>query len=229
MSAAHQALRATFAPRNRGANVHAVRGSGGDTDAGELQLAKSATAFRAFLESLGLDLTDPTLAGTAHRVARAYRGLLGGLAADAEPRLTSFPNTERHAGIVSVTGIPFYSMCAHHFLPFFGIAHVGYVPGGRLVGLSKLSRVVDFYARRPQLQEHMTEQIAALLDDRLKPHGVIVSLEARHMCMEMRGVSKPNVTTTTTAVRGTLQDERLQSQFYARLRAGGATAPALEV
>ncbi len=226
---AHQPLRATFAPGSRGATVHAVRGPSDELNAGDLQLAKSAAAFRAFLESLGVDLSDPTLAGTAHRVARAYRGLLGGLLAGAEPRRTSFPNTERHAGIVSVTGIPFYSMCAHHFLPFFGIAHVGYVPADRLVGLSKLSRLVDFYARRPQLQEHMTEQIAALLDERLAPRGVIVSLEARHMCMEVRGVSKPNVTTTTTAVRGTLQDKRLQSQFYARLRAGGATAPTSEV
>jgi GTP cyclohydrolase I len=96
-----------------------------------------------------------------------------------------------------------------------------------LVGLSKLSRVVDFYARRPQLQEHMTEQIAALLDQRLTPRGVIVSLEARHMCMEMRGVSKPNVTTTTTAVRGTLEEGRLQQRFFARLRASGARSSPL--
>ncbi len=229
MGAAPLPLRATFAPGSRGANVHAVRGPSDELNAGDLQLAKSAAAFRAFLESLGVDLTDPSLAGTAHRVARAYRGLLGGLEADAEPRLTSFPNTERHTGIVSVTGIPFYSMCAHHFLPFFGIAHVGYVPGDRLVGLSKLSRVVDFYGRRPQLQEHMTEQIASSLDEHLVPRGVIVSLEARHMCMEMRGVSKPNVTTTTLAVRGTLKDERLQGQFFARLRAGIATGPTVEV
>jgi GTP cyclohydrolase IA len=229
MSAPHQLLRATFAPGNRSANVHVVRGPGADVDAGALQHAKSAAAFRAFLESLGIDVSEPMLAGTAHRVARSYREILGGLEADAEPRLTSFPNTERHTGIVSVTGISFYSMCAHHFLPFFGIAHVGYVPGDRLVGLSKLGRVVDFYARRPQLQEQMTEQIAALLDERLAPRGVIVSLQARHMCMEMRGVSKPNVTTTTMALRGTLQDERLQNQFFARLRAGDKTAPTLEI
>ncbi|HEX9150296.1 MAG TPA: GTP cyclohydrolase I, partial [Thermoanaerobaculia bacterium] len=112
----------------------------------------------------------------------------------------------------------FYSMCAHHFLPFFGSAHVGYVPGKRLAGLSKFARIVDFYARRPQIQEDLTEQIAALLDRRLAPTGLIVSVEARHLCMEMRGVSRPGVTTKTMAVRGTLQDERLQRRFFERLR-----------
>lgn len=188
----------------------------------EFRLGRVAAAFRGFLESLGLDLSDPDLAGTARRVARSYRELLGGLSRGAEPRLTTFPNTEGYAGIVSVTGIPFYSLCAHHFLPFFGVAHLGYVPGKRLVGLSKLARVVDFYGRRPQLQERLTEQVAGFLEQRLVPVGVIVSLEARHLCMEMRGVSRPGVTTTTTAIRGSFSDERLQQQFFARLR-GPAT------
>ena len=193
-------------------------------DAADLRLARVAAAFRGFLEALGLDLTEADLAGTDLRVARASRELLAGLRPGAEPALTTFPNTEGHAGIIAVTGIPFYSLCAHHFLPFFGTAHVGYVPGPRLVGLSKLARVVDFYARRPQLQERLTEQVAALLDEQLQPAGVIVSLEARHLCMEMRGVSRPGVTTTTTAVRGAMQEERLQRQFFARLRPG-PTAP----
>jgi GTP cyclohydrolase I len=115
-------------------------------------------------------------------------------------------------------------MCAHHFLPFFGLAHVGYVPGDRLVGLSKVPRVVDFFARRPQLQERLTEQVAALLDERIAPAGVIVSVKARHLCMEMRGISRPGVVTTTTAVRGTLADERLQRQFFARLPDDGAAS-----
>ena len=190
------------------------------TESDELRLARVAAAFRGFLESLGLDLSDPNLAGTDRRVARSYRELLGGLSRDVEPRLTTFPNTERYAGIVSVTGIPFYSLCAHHFLPFFGVAHLGYAPGKRLVGLSKLARVVEYYARRPQLQERLTEQVAGFLEDRLEPAGVIVALEARHLCMEMRGVSKPGVSTITTAVRGVLAEPGLQEQFFARLRSG---------
>ncbi len=194
-----------------------LRAEDGDPD-----LTRVAKAYRGFLESLGLDLSDPNLAGTDRRVARAYRELLSGLRPGHEPRLTTFPNTEGYAGIVSVTGIPFYSLCAHHFLPFFGVAHLGYAPGKRLVGLSKLARVVEFYARRPQLQERLTEQVAGLLEQRLAPAGVIVSLEARHLCMEMRGVSKPGVTTTTTAVRGVLTDPGLQEQFFARLRGGNS-------
>jgi GTP cyclohydrolase I len=181
---------------------------------------RAAAAFRGFLESLGLDLTDPNLAGTADRVARAYREMLGGLR-DAEPTLSTFPNAKKYRGVVSVTDIPFYSICAHHFLPFFGSASVGYAPGERLVGLSKLARVVDFYARRPQIQEDLTEQVASLFEERLDPAGVIVSVEARHLCMEMRGVARPGVTTRTTAVRGTLSDEKLQEQFFERLGNGG--------
>lgn len=218
-----QSLRAPFVPSHNGTNGHAPHGRVGFVDAGEQQLARTAAAFRAFLVSLGLDPDDPKLAGTDRRVARAYRELFSGLAEDADPKLTVFPNTERHSGMVQLTGIPFYSICAHHFLPFFGMAHVGYLPGDRLVGLSKLGRVVDFYARRPQMQEDLTEQVATLLEQRIAPRGVIVMLEARHMCMEMRGVSKPNVTTTTTAVRGMLEDQRIQQQFFARLRATGAS------
>ena len=120
-----------------------------------------------------------------------------------------------------------WTLCAHHFLPFFGVAHVGYIPANRLVGLSKLARVVDFYGRRPQLQERLTEQIAGFLEQRVAPVGVILSLEARHLCMEMRGVSRPGVTTTTTAVRGSFGDERLQRRFFTQLR-GRATEPGRE-
>jgi GTP cyclohydrolase I len=217
-------LRTPFAPGANGTNGNAVHRRVEPLNASEQQLARTTAAFRAFLESLGLDPDDPLLAGTDRRVARAYRELLVGLAKDAEPELTVFPNSEGHAGIIQVAGIPFYSICAHHFLPFFGFAHVGYVPGERLVGLSKLGRVVDHYARRPQLQENLTEQIAGLLDQRIAPRGVMVLLEARHLCMEMRGLSRPNLMTTTTAVRGVLEDDRLQQQFYARLRVTGARA-----
>jgi GTP cyclohydrolase IA len=190
----------------------------------EFPVERVAAAFRTFLETMGLDLEDPNLAGTEHRVARAYREMLGGLRRE-EPVLSTFPNTNRYAGMVTVTDIPFYSICAHHFLPFFGAVHVAYVPRERLVGLSKLSRVVDAYARRPQLQEDLTEEIAVRLDEQLAPAGIIVVVEARHLCMEMRGVSRRGVTTTTTAVRGTFQDERLQQQFFARIRGTSASAP----
>ena len=221
MTAAAQRSGAVLELHHGGPGLHAVPHDAADAP-DEAPPSAVARAFRGFLESLGLDLTDPDLEGTDHRVARAYAELLGGLRPGAEPALTTFPNTEGHAGIVSVTGIPFYSICAHHFLPFFGTAHVGYVPGRRLVCLSKLARVVEFFARRPQLQERMTEQVAALLYERLAPAGVIVSVEARHLCMEMRGVSRPGVITTTIAAHGILKTEQLQRQFFARL---GTDAP----
>jgi GTP cyclohydrolase I len=199
-----------------------------EAGAGEFRVERVAGAFRGFLEALGLDPADPNLAGTDHRVARAYEEMLGGLRR-VEPELSTFPNTKGYAGMVSVTDIPFYSICAHHFLPFFGTAHVGYVPRERLAGLSKVARVVDFYARRPQLQEDLTEEIAALLDERLGPAGLMVFVEARHLCMEMRGVSRPGVTTRTTAVRGTFQDENLQQKFFARFRGAGVIAPTREI
>ncbi len=204
-------------------NVYPILPAPVDTGAEEFPVERVAAAFRGFLESLGLDLANPNLAGTDHRVARAYQEMLSGLR-QGEPELSTFPNTKRSAGMITVTDIPFYSICAHHFLPFFGTAHIGYVPRDRLVGLSKLTRVVDFCARRPQLQEDVTEEVAALLDERLAPAGLIVFLEGRHLCMEMRGVSKPGVTTRTTAVRGTLQDENLQREFFARIRGAGAAA-----
>lgn len=218
--------RATSGLHHFSPDVRPIHDHADEVSAGNIDVARVAVAYRGFLESLGLDLTDPDLAGTDYRVARAYRELLGGLRASAEPQLSTFPNTEGYAGIVSVTGIPFYSICAHHFLPFFGTAHVGYLPGDRLVGLSKLARVVDYFARRPQLQERLTEQVAAMLDERLEPGGVIVAVEARHLCMEMRGVSKPAATTMTIAVRGALKEERLQQQFFTRLHGARADTPA---
>ena len=198
------------------ANVFPILQTPPGTRPGEFPIDRVASAFRGFLESLGLDLADPNLTGSPDRVARAYQEMLGGLRR-AEPTLSTFPNTKRYTAMVAVTDIPFYSICAHHFLPFFGSVALGYAPGERLVGLSKLARVVDFYARRPQIQEDLTEQVASLLDERLAPAGVIVSVEARHLCIEMRGVARPGVTTRTTAVRGSLQDEKLQDQFFERL------------
>lgn len=224
MDAVAERSRATPVPRHRGGSVHLLPDCASGADREARQLATAATAFRGFLEAFGLDLDDPDLAGTDQRVARAYQTMLGGLRPGAEPVLTTFPNTEGYTGIVAVTDITFYSLCAHHFLPFFGTAHVGYLPGERLAGLSKLARVVDYCARRPQLQERLSEQIAALIDERLAPRGVIVAIEARHLCMEMRGVAKPGAKTMTTAVRGALEDERMQAQFFARLHGAGGNS-----
>src|SRR5687767_5301357 len=170
------------------------------------ELAPSRTAlvaerFRTVMEALGLDLEDPNLSATPLRVARAYAELFSGLDPASEPVLRTFPNTEGYSQSVSVTDIPFHSMCAHHFLPFFGTAHVASVPKDRVVGLSKLARVVDHFARRPQTQEALTEHVIDLLDRRLHPAGAMVVVEARHFCMEMRGVGKPGVSTETTAIR----------------------------
>lgn len=181
------------------------------------KLRRIARRVRALMEELDLDLTDPHLAGTELRVARAYRELFAGLADNAEPTLRTFPNTERYSEPVSVVGIPFYSLCAHHLLPFFGSAHVTYQPGQEIVGLSKLARVVEFYARRPQVQERMTEQITEFLDRRLCPEGVMVLLQARHFCIEMRGMNRAGLVTTTSAVRGVFTEAPRRRAFQAAL------------
>lgn len=182
-----------------------------------------ARAFRGVMEALELDLLDPNLADTPLRVARAYRELFAGLEEGAEPELRTFPNDEGYSQVVAVTGIPFHSLCAHHFLPFFGTAHVAYVPAERIVGLSKLARVVEFYARRPQVQERLTEQVIDLLDRRLAPAGAMVVLQARHFCMEMRGVRTTGAATTTSAIRGVFQEERTRHEFLTLLKDSGGS------
>lgn len=201
-------------------------------EAAEPQLLRVAAKFSEVLDALGLDRNDPNLVGTELRVARMYRELFAGLDPNAEPELRTFPNTEGYGNVVSLTNTSFYSVCAHHFLPFFGSAHVAYLPGEELVGLSKLARVVDFFARRPQIQERLTEQIADFLDNALHPAGVMVVLEARHLCIEMRGVTKAGLLTTTTAIRGAFADEPLRRRFLAQLSCGcahhGNPAPSSE-
>jgi GTP cyclohydrolase I len=189
--------------------------------AAEPQLARVAAKFSELLDALGLDRSDPNFAGTEFRVARMYRELFAGLGPGMEPELRTFPNTEGYADLVSLTNISFYSVCAHHFLPFFGAAHIAYLPGDKLVGLSKLARVVDFFARRPQIQERLTQQIAEFLEERLRAAGVMVVLQARHLCIEMRGAAKAGLLTTTTAIRGALTDEHLQRRFLAQLSPTG--------
>jgi GTP cyclohydrolase I len=184
----------------------------GDTQADSRTLVVAAR-FKEVMEALGLDLGDPNLADTPLRVARAYGELFAGLRPGAEPELRTFPNTEGYSQMVSVTGIPFHSLCAHHFLPFFGVAHVAYLPGDRVVGLSKMARIVEYYARRPQIQERLTEQVIGLLDRKLRPAGAMVVVQARHFCMEMRGIAKTGAMTTTSALRGAFTDGVTRQEF----------------
>ena len=185
----------------------------------EIRAAQAAAHFRVAFESLGLDMDDPNLEGTERRLVRSYRELFAGLSARRPPELRTFPNPERYGQMVAVTDIPFHSICAHHLLPFFGRVHVAYIPADRLVGLSKLARVVEFYARRPQIQERLTMQVVGLLEERLRPAGTMVVVQARHFCMEMRGVGKAGAVTTTSAVRGAFEEERTRQEFLGLLRA----------
>jgi GTP cyclohydrolase I len=182
--------------------------------AGDPRVRRLALHFRGIMETLDLDLDDPNLIGTEERVARMYLEIFAGLAEGAEPRIKTFPNTEGYNQMVSVRDVPFHSMCAHHFLPFFGRAHIAYIPNGQIVGLSKLARIVEFYARRPQIQERLTEQVIGFLQQRLEPLGAIVVIEANHLCMEMRGVKKPGASTITSAVRGAFLDRATREEFF---------------
>ncbi|MEN2737162.1 GTP cyclohydrolase I [Microbacterium sp. X-17] len=161
---------------------------------------RAEAAITELLHALGRDTADPQLADTPRRVAAAFAELL-----DAPPlRATTFPNDEGYDDLVLVRDIPFTSLCAHHLLPFRGVAHVGYLPGHRLLGLSKLARAVEHFSRDLQLQERLTVQIADYLDDELEPRGVGVVLEAEHLCMAVRGVRAPGATTRTSRFTGEL-------------------------
>ena len=164
------------------------------------------------LRALGYDLADESLAETPARVARMYEEVL-----TAKPfESTTFPNDGEYDELVVVRDIPFHALCEHHLLPFTGVAHVGYIPGPRIVGLSKLARVVDMYSRELQVQERMTAQVANWLEETLQPRGVGVVLEAEHLCMTVRGVRAPGSRTTTSAVRGMLRhDPRTRAEFFA--------------
>ncbi|WP_456601143.1 MULTISPECIES: GTP cyclohydrolase I FolE [unclassified Blastococcus] len=168
---------------------------------------RAAAAVRELLIAVGEDPDRPGLQETPARVARAYAETFAGLWQDPYDILaTTFE--EDHDELVLVKDIPMYSTCEHHLVPFHGMAHVAYIPGedGRVTGLSKLARLVEVYARRPQVQERMTRQIADALDDVLKPRGVLVVVQAEHLCMAMRGIRKPGSSTVTSAVRGIFRD-----------------------
>jgi len=174
----------------------------------DLRAAEQAAA--AFLAALGQPLGSPGMAQTPRRMARAYAELL---CAD-EPDLTTFPNEDGYDELVVVAGIPVRSVCEHHMLPFVGVAHVGYVPTDRVVGLSKLARVVEHFSHRVQTQERLTRQVAEHLHRNLRTDGVGVVVEAEHTCMSLRGVRAPDTRTRTTAVLGSLRDDpALRAEF----------------
>ncbi len=166
-----------------------------------------AAAVREILEALGEDPERDGLARTPERVADMYAEIFSGLGSDPAAELDVVFDA-RHDELVMVKDIPLYSVCEHHLIPFVGSAHVGYIPNqrGQITGLSKLARLVDNVARRPQVQERLTVQIADALEQALEPRGVLVVVEAEHLCMSMRGVRKPGHRTVTSAVRGLLRD-----------------------
>jgi len=182
------------------------------------QTERIAGHVRGILETLGLDLSDPNLHETDRRVAQMYLEMFHGLREGAEPKVTTFPNEEGYEHMVMEREIPFYSMCAHHLVPFYGHAHIAYIPNERILGLSKFARILEFYAKRPQLQERLTEQVVDFIEDRLKPQGAMVVIEARHLCVEMRGVKKPGALTVTSALRGIFHQRPVREEFLDLLR-----------
>jgi GTP cyclohydrolase I len=178
----------------------------------EVDVPAAEQAVIALLRALGRDPDGPHLVDTPRRVADAYAELLTPPPFD----LTTFPNDEGYNELVMATAIPVQSLCEHHLLPFTGIAHIGYLPGERILGLSKLARVLDLFARDLQVQERLTQQVADWLQDNLDPRGVGVVIEAEHLCMSLRGVRARGSRTTTSALHGVLrEDARSRQEFFA--------------
>ena len=177
-----------------------------------IDLGAATAAAQDLLRALGVALEDESLAETPARIARMYADLLS-----PQPfKPTTFPNDAGYDELVVARSIPFHSLCEHHLLPFIGVAHVGYLPGERIIGLSKLGRVVDWFARSLQVQERLTAQVAGWLQDELEPKGVGVVIEAEHLCMSLRGVTKPGARTVTSALHGLVRDDpRTRQEFLA--------------
>jgi len=174
---------------------------------------KVETAIRLLLEGIGEDPDREGLVETPSRIARMFEEIYGGMDEDARDHLAKQFTVENNEMVVE-KDITFYSTCEHHLLPFYGKAHIAYIPNGKVVGLSKLARTVDVYARRAQIQERMTAEIADALVESLNPKGIMVMVEAEHMCMTMRGIRKPGSQTMTTVVRGAFkEDPELQRAF----------------
>lgn len=182
-------------------------------EAPEVDQPRIESAVREILAAIGEDPERDGLVETPARVARAYAEMFAGLHQDPAEILGNTFDIN-HSELVLVKDIPFYSTCEHHLVPFHGVAHVGYIPGpeGKVAGLSKLARAVDVFARRPQVQEHLTTQVVEALEENLNPLGAIVVVQAEHMCMSMRGVKKPGAKTVTSAVRGALRDPATRAE-----------------
>ena len=183
-----------------------------DADLRRIDHAAVERAAGDLLRGLGADLEAEGLEETPRRVAEAYAELLS----PQTFRPTTFPNDDGYDDLIVATAIPFHSLCMHHLLPFHGVAHVGYLPGEQIIGLSKLGRVVEFFSRDLQIQERLTTQVADWLERELEPKGVGVVLEAEHMCMSLRGVQKLGTQTVTSALRGLVRDDpRTRQEFLA--------------
>jgi len=185
---------------------------------------KIEKGIRLLLEGVDEDPDRAGLKATPRRVASMLLEILGGSSEDPVKHLRTI-HEEKHDEMVIIKNIPLYSMCEHHLLPFAGVAHVAYIPkAGRIVGLSKIARVVDIFSRRLQVQERLTKQVADILDEHLKPLGVMVVIEAEHMCMSMRGAKKPKCVTVTSAVRGSFRTNSATRAEAMMLIRGGATS-----
>jgi GTP cyclohydrolase IA len=180
-----------------------------------VDLIAAEQAAAAFLVALGVDLDTESLAATPARMARAYAEMFSPRPFD----LTTFPNDAGYDELIIARSIPVQSVCEHHLLPFVGVAHVGYLPGERILGLSKLARVVELFARRPQVQERLTQQIADWLQDQLAPRGVGVVITAEHLCMTVRGVRAAGADTITSALHGQFRDPATRAEFFTLIAA----------
>lgn len=196
----------TIAEAPEATALHAV------PDTSAVDRPRAVRAVAELLQAFGRDVSGPHLSATPRRVVDAFEELLTPVDFD----LTTFPNDEGYDELVLVKDIPFHSLCEHHLLPFRGVAHIAYLPGERILGLSKLARVLEYFARDLQVQERLTIQVADWLQENLSPRGVGVVLEAEHMCMSLRGVQVAGTTTVTSALHGTIRDDaRARSEFFA--------------
>ena len=173
------------------------------------------------LLTLGMDLTDDSMKGTPNRVAKMFvKELFGGLNPEKKPKSSTFENNYKYGEMLVEKNITLYSTCEHHLLPIIGRAHVAYISNGTVVGLSKMNRIVDYYAKRPQVQERLTTQIADAMVEILDPLGVIVIIDCEHLCMSMRGVKKSHARTTTSAVRGALNNPATRAEAISLITKG---------